>query len=72
METLMNRIAEEIKKADGRVSAYVDGGTIKGTFRGKKSEDYCYMVTKREFVWNNEGPNVRKAVEAAIAKVYEK
>lgn len=70
METLMNQIIAEIKKADPRVSAYVDGGCIQGTFRGKKSEDYCYMVTKREFVYNNEGPNVRKAIEAAIAKVY--
>ena len=62
-------IATKINKIDGRISAYADGGTIKGTFRGKQNEDYCYMVSSREFVYNNEGPNVRKAVEQAVKEL---
>ena len=62
-------IATRINQVDGRVSAYAEGGCIKGTFRGKKNEDYCYMVSSRSFVYNNEGPNVRKAVEQAISEL---
>jgi len=61
-------IANRIHQIDPRVSAYADGGTIKGTFRGKQKEDYCYMVSSRSFIYNNEGPNVRKAVEQAISE----
>lgn len=63
-------IAARIKQIDPRVSAYADGGTIKGTFRGKQNETYCYMVSSREFVYNNEGPNVRKAVEQAVSELF--
>ena len=62
-------IATRINQIDGRVSAYAEGGTIKGTFRGKKNEDYCYMVSSRSFVYNNEDHNVRKAVEQAISEL---
>ena len=62
-------IANRVHQIDGRVSAYAEGGCIKGTFRGKQQEDYCYMISKREFVFNNEGPNVRKAVEQAISEL---
>ena len=62
-------IAKRINQIDARVSAYADGGTIKGTFRGKKNEDYCYMVSSKTFIYNNEGPNVRKAVEQAISEL---
>lgn len=59
-------IANKVKEIDPRVSAYADGSCIKGTFRGKKGEDYCYDLAFRTFKYNNEGPNVRKAIEAAI------
>lgn len=63
---LVIEIANRIHQIDGRVSATAEGGMIKGTFRGKKNEDYCYMISSREFEYNNEGNNVKKAVEQAI------
>jgi len=63
---LMNEIAARVKQIDARVSCIVEGGMLKGTFRGKKNEDYCYIVSSREFKYNNEGPNVRKAIEQAV------
>ena len=64
-------IAKRVNEIDPRISAYADGGTIKGCFRGKGSENYSYLVTAREFQFNNEGPNVRKAIEQAINEFYK-
>lgn len=66
---LVIEIANRVHQIDGRVSAYAEGGMIKGTFRGKKNEDYCYMVSSRSFIYNNEGTNVRKAVEQAVLEL---
>jgi len=71
MKTQMELIAERVHQIDGRVSCYVEGGTLNGTFRGKQNEDYKYMVTSRTFIFNNEGPNVRKAIEQAISEIYK-
>ncbi len=62
-------LANRINQIDPRISAYVDGGTIKGTFRGKRNEDYCYMVSSKSFIYNNEGLNIRKAIEQAISEI---
>jgi len=62
-------IANRIHEIDSRISAYAEGGTIKGTFRGKMKEDYCYMVSSRRFVYNNQGYNIRCAVEQAISEI---
>lgn len=62
-------IAKRVKEIDPRVSAYAEGGRIKGTFRGKRNETYSYMISKRAFDYNNEGPNVREAVEQAVAEL---
>ncbi len=65
---LIKNIAKRINEIDGRVSAHADGGCIVGTFRGKSREDYKYMISTRSFVFNNEGPSVRKAVESAVSE----
>ena len=62
-------IANRVHQIDGRISAYAEGGCIKGTFRGKKNEDYCFMISTRSFTYNNEGSNVRRAVEQAISEL---
>jgi len=62
-------LAKKIKQIDPRVSAYVEGGFIKGCFRGKGSETYSYLVTARQFEFNNGGSNVRIAVEKAISEL---
>lgn len=62
-------IAKRINQIDARVSAYAEGGCVKGTFRGKKNEDYSYMISSKTFIYNNEGPNVRKAVEQAMSEL---
>ena len=62
-------IANRIRQIDGRVSAYAEGGMIKGRFRGEVGEDYCYMVSSQRFLYNNEGPNVRRAVEQAVTEI---
>lgn len=62
-------IAKRVKEIDPRVSAYAEGGRIKGTFRGKKSEDYSYMVSSRTFDYNNQGIHVQRAVEQAISEI---
>ena len=65
----ISEICKEIKKIDARVSAYADGDTICGTFRGKVHEDYCYNVKEKIFIFNNEGKNVRISVEKAIEAI---
>lgn len=62
-------IAQRINQIDPRISAYAEGGQIKGTFRGKTRENYCYMVGSKSFIYNNEGPNVAKAVAQAISEL---
>ncbi len=66
---LVTEIAKRVNQIDSRISAYAEGGCIKGTFRGKQKEDYCFLVSAKEFKYNNEGPNVRKAVEQAISEL---
>lgn len=62
-------IAARVNQIDARVSAHVTGGMIHGTFRGKTSENYKYNVAAGEFVYNNEGPNVKKAIEKAVSEL---
>jgi hypothetical protein len=62
-------IATKVNQIDPRINTIVEGGTIRGCFRGKQNENYQYMVTERSFVFNNEGPNVRKAFEKAIEQL---
>ena len=66
---IMIDISNRIKAIDGRVHAYAEGGVIKGCFRGKGSENFEYMVSSRSFNFNNEGPNVRKAVNQAVSEI---
>lgn len=61
----LEEIARRVRNADPRISTFIEGGTIVGTFRGKRGEDYKYM-TGRGLVYNNEGPNVRRAFESAL------
>jgi len=63
-------IAKRVNKIDTRISAYAEGGTIKGCFRGKGKENYSYLLTARQFEYNNEGLNVRKAIEQAVYELY--
>lgn len=62
-------LAKKINQIDPRVSAYAEGGFIKGCFRGKGKENYSYSVTARQFEFNNEGPSVRIAVEKAVSEL---
>ena len=64
-------IAKRVKEIDPRVSAYAEGGLIQGCFRGKGKENYSYLLTARKFQYNNEGPNVRNAIEQAINELYK-
>lgn len=62
-------IARRITQIDPRISAHANGGTITGTFRGKAKEDYSYLLSAKTFIFNNEGPNVKKAVDQAVTEI---
>lgn len=62
----LEEIARRVRAFDARISTFVEGGTIIGTFRGKRDEDYKYQAG-RGLVFNNEGPNVRRAFEKSLS-----
>jgi hypothetical protein len=66
---LVIKLAARISQIDPRISAYAEGGKIKGCFRGKGKENYQYCVSSRTFDYNNEGPNVRKAIQQAVTEL---
>jgi hypothetical protein len=64
-------LANKVNQIDPRISAYAEGGYIKGCFRGKGKENYSFLVSAREFQYNNEGPNVEKAIKKAILELLD-
>ena len=67
----VEKVVERINQIEPAAGAYVSGGRIKGCFRGKGSESYCFMLTAREYEYDNTRTHhVNTAIAQAIAEIY--
>lgn len=62
---LVIKIANDVKAIDPATNAFADGGQIKGYYRGKSSEGWCYQIGYG-FKYNNKGHKVTMAVKQAL------
>jgi hypothetical protein len=69
--SLVEKVVNRMKQIEPACGAYASGGRIKGCYRGKASESYSYMLTAREYEYNNtRTTHVRRALEQAISEIY--
>lgn len=73
MNTDMKQAAEtffkKVKDIDSAIGGYIDDNLIiRGTYRGKGSQNYQYSFAAQRFLVNNAGRNVSDPFEKALAE----
>ena len=62
-------VAKRVKEICPASNAYEEGGCVLGSYRGKSSEKFSYLITAKAFQYNNAGYIIREAIEQAIAEL---
>lgn len=61
---------KKVKEIDPAIGGYVDDNLIiRGSYRGKSSQNYQYSFAAQRFLVNNAGRSVSDPFEKAIAEI---